>query len=231
MLNRFRRLSFRLLYNECAFIYDIVSCAVSLGRWRSWQRSVMQFLPAPGAGLVLELAHGTGALQVDLRQAGYRAVGLDLSRSMGRLAQRKMTKRGIRAALIRGEAARLPIASNSIAALVSTFPTAFIFQPQSLAEIGRVLTSEGQAVILLSALLTRPGFLAMVIRRLYWLAGQSYARIPDESIHDRFRAAGLMAEARNVQTAESLAQLVILRRAPVGDQARHDYSLDFAREA
>ena len=35
----------------------------------------MQFLPEPNAGVVLELAHGTGDLLVDLDKAGYHAVG------------------------------------------------------------------------------------------------------------------------------------------------------------
>ncbi|MBM4425321.1 MAG: hypothetical protein FJ030_18410, partial [Chloroflexi bacterium] len=31
------RLAFRLLYNEFAFTYDLVSWAVSVGQWRQWQ--------------------------------------------------------------------------------------------------------------------------------------------------------------------------------------------------
>ena len=214
MLNRIGRFGFRLLYNECAFTYDAVSRAVSLGRWRSWQRCVMQYLPEPNAGVVLELAHGTGDLQVDLSKGGYRAVGLDLSRSMGRLAQRKLTKRGIGAALIQGDAACLPVSSNSIAALVSTFPTSFIFHPKTQSEIERVLKPEGRAVIVLSALLTQSGLLATAIRSLYRLTGQTYARISDSEIRRRFRAPGWTAEAQTVHLGDSVAQIVILRKAP-----------------
>ena len=216
MLNRIRRLGFRLLYNECAFSYDAVSRAVSLGRWRSWQRCAMQFLPEPNAGVVLELAHGTGDLQVDLAKAGYRAAGLDLSRAMGRLANRKLTQQGIGAALIQGEAARLPVSANSIAALVSTFPTVFIFHPETQSEIERVLKPAGRAVILYSALLTQTGILATAIRSLYRLTGQTYARISDSEVRRQFHIPGLTIEAQTVRLGDSLAQLVILRKTPNG---------------
>lgn len=231
MLNSIRRLGFRLLYNECAFAYDAVSRAVSLGRWRSWQRSVMQFLPEPKAGAVLELAHGTGDLHLDLTKAGYHAVGLDLSRSMGRLAHRKLTQQGIGAALIQGKAACLPVRSNSIAALVCTFPTSFIFDPKTQSEIKRVLKPGGRAVILLSALLTRSGLLATAIRSLYRLTGQTCSRISDSETCRRFHASGLTAEAHTVHLGDSLTQLVILRKTPNESQLRHDMSLDLAREA
>ncbi|MCY3797527.1 MAG: class I SAM-dependent methyltransferase [Chloroflexi bacterium] len=231
MLNRIRRFGFRLLYNECAFAYDVVSHVVSLGRWRNWQRCVMQFLPEPNAGVVLELAHGAGDLQVDLTKAGYRTAGLDLSRAMGRLARRKLTKQGIGAALIQGEAACLPVPSNSIAALVSTFPTAFIFAPKTQSEIERVLKPEGRAVILYSALMTRTGILATAIRSLYRLTGQTYTRIPDSEIRRLFHAPGLTVEAHTVHLGDSLAQLVVLRNTPNESQSRRDISLELARES
>lgn len=231
MLNKFWRFGFRLLYNECAFTYDAVSRAVSLGRWRSWQRCVLQFLPEPKAGVVLELAHGTGDLQADLKKGGYRTAGLDLSRAMGRLAHRKLTKQGLGAALIRGEAARLPVRSNSIAALVSTFPTSFIFRAKTQAEIERVLKPEGRAVIVLSALLTRSGLLAAAVRALYRLTGQTYTIISDSELRRQFQIPGLTVEAHTVYLADSLTQIVILRKAPKAGPIRRDMSLDLAREA
>ena len=231
MLNRLRRFGFHLLYNECAFTYDVVSRAVSLGHWRSWQRCAMQFLPDPKAGVVLELAHGTGELQVDITKAGYHAVGLDVSRAMGRLAHRKLTRHGLGAVLIQGEAARLPVSSNAISALVCTFPTSFIFHPNTLSEIERVLKPDGQAVIVLSARLTRSGMLAAAIRSLYQLTGQAYNTISDKEIRRRFRVSRLSAEARTMNFDDSLAQLVILRKAPDAGQMRDDISLDLAREA
>ncbi|MER3543218.1 MAG: hypothetical protein C4311_01115 [Chloroflexota bacterium] len=62
------RSAFRLLYNELAWTYDWVSQAVSLGQWRSWQRASLARLRGPR---VLEVAHGTGDLLLDLAEAGF----------------------------------------------------------------------------------------------------------------------------------------------------------------
>jgi ubiquinone/menaquinone biosynthesis C-methylase UbiE len=74
---RLLRFGFRLLYNELAFTYDMVSAVVSLGAWRCWTRAALRQLASDG--LILELAHGTGNLQLDLAAAGRRSVGFDLS--------------------------------------------------------------------------------------------------------------------------------------------------------
>lgn len=91
---RFVRFGFRLLYNELAFTYDIVSWFVSLGEWRAWQRSALRHLPPTGR--ILELAHGTGNLQLDLHAAGYyQTIGYDLSPYMGQITRYKLERRGL----------------------------------------------------------------------------------------------------------------------------------------
>ena len=117
------KLGFRLLYHELAFTYDLVSVVVSLGAWRCWQRTALKYLPSPGEGRVLELAHGTGNLQVDLIDAGYDAAAIDFSAQMGQIASRKLHRRELPVRLARARAQRLPYAAGSFAAVVSTFPT------------------------------------------------------------------------------------------------------------
>lgn len=212
MLNRIRRFGFRLLYNECAFAYDRVSQMVSLGRWRCWQRSVMPFLAPNDAGLILELAHGSGDLQLDLAASGFRAFALDLSANMGRLASRKLERAGLSARLMRGEAGRLPIRSNSVSAIVCTFPTAFIFEVATLSEIERVLKRGAPAVIVLSGLLTEGGWRTRVIRILYRLTGQSYSESRDAELHSMFQAPGLSAQTRALSLGSSQVQIVLLRK-------------------
>src|SRR5437868_2620777 len=89
------RFGFRLLYNEMAFTYDLVSWIVSLGEWRSWQRAALKHLNAPPGSRILEVAHGTANLQLDLRAQGYDSIGLDLSKYMGQIARRKLIKHRI----------------------------------------------------------------------------------------------------------------------------------------
>src|ERR1700687_5659324 len=88
---RLVKFGFRLLYHEMAFTYDAVSWIVSMGEWRSWQRAALKHLNVSPGTRVLELAHGTGNLQIDLHAEGLNPIGLDFSASMGRIARDKLT--------------------------------------------------------------------------------------------------------------------------------------------
>lgn len=231
MLNRIRRFGFRLLYNDMAFTYDMVSRLVSLGNWRRWQRGVFPFLPPPESGLVLELAHGTGDLQLDLLQAGYRTAALDLSRSMGGLAQQKLARAGLSTVLARGEARHLPIPSDSVASLVCTFPTAFIIEQQTLKEIQRVLKRDAAAVIVLSGTLTGNGLRTQLIRCLYRLSGQAYSPSAGAELLALFQAPGMAASARRASMDGSLVQIVILTRSGGAALELDNHYLDLARES
>ena len=231
MLSRFRRFGFRLLYNEFAFTYDVVSYVVSLGQWRGWQRSVLQFLPPPVAGFVLELAHGTGDLQVDLLRAGYRTIALDISANMGRRATRKLARSGFVTALIRGNANRLPFLSGSIPAIVCTFPTSFIFHQNTLSELERVLKRGGRAVIVLTGMHEGGGLARNLIRSLYRLTGQSDSLWNDDEIANLFRVPGLTVEAQTVLFEGNKAQLAILTKTSFAAPTQADQRLDIARQA
>ncbi|MBN1284542.1 MAG: methyltransferase domain-containing protein [Anaerolineae bacterium] len=184
---------FRLLYNELAFTYDLVSWVVSFGHWRTWQRVALRYLDAVPGAPVLELAHGTGNLQLDLRARGCRAVGLDLSPQMGRIARRKLARRGWRPALVRASALALPFPDDTFAAIVSTFPTAFIFERATLAEARRVLRPGGRLVIGANARITGTDPLSRLLEFAYRVTGQR-GDLPLDAIAQHFEAAGLPAE-------------------------------------
>lgn len=181
---------FRLLYNEMAFTYDAVSYVVSLGDWRAWQFAVFNFLPPPPAR-ILELAHGTGHVQHRLIAMGYQAVGLDLSRAMGRITQRRLRRAGLNASLVRGRGEALPFPNQTFDAVVCTFPTRFIFEPTTLAECGRVLIPTGAFVVVLNGVLTHKGAVERLIDRAYAVTGQhtsSYEHVLSRLSHHGFSA-------------------------------------------
>ncbi len=212
MLNKLGRFGFHLLYNQGAFSYDHVSRAVSLGRWRAWQRCAMQFLPPPDSGTVLELAHGTGDMQIDLQAAGYHSLALDLSPYMNKLARKKLRRAGFRANLLRADALHLPLANESLAAVVCTFPTAFIFHRQTLRELQRVLQPGAPACIVVAGELNGRGPLRSLIRLLYGLTGQSNPLPSSSDLYGYFGEAGLLADAPAAQLADSRAQLIIVTK-------------------
>lgn len=169
---RLIRFGFRLLYNELAWTYDLVSWVVSLGQWQAWQRASLPHLAADEGCAILEIAHGTGSLQTDLIRAGYRATGLDLSRMMGWIAQRKLRKISLPARLVRGSATQLPFPDEAFHGAVSTFPTEFIIHPDTVSEVHRVLKPGGRFVVVPGSLLTGRGLVAKFLEWLYRITGQ-----------------------------------------------------------
>jgi ubiquinone/menaquinone biosynthesis C-methylase UbiE len=200
--------AFRLLYNEFAWTYDAVSWAVSLGQWRAWQLAALRFVP-PGAR-VLELAHGTGHLQRALAAAGHPTAGLDLSPFMGRIARARARATGRSPRRGRGAARRLPFPAASFDALISTFPTEFIIQPATVAEIHRVLRPGGHCVWVPAALLTGGDAAARVLEWLYGVTGQRGATATaGPALLEPFRAGGFAARIEIVRLARSTVVVVV----------------------
>lgn len=205
---RLVRFGFRLLYNELAFTYDLVSTIVSLGAWRCWQRAALKHLPATGR--LLELAHGTGNLQLDLWANGFRPVGYDLSPYMGRIARRKLHRDNRAALLAQGRAQSLPFASGAFAAVVSTFPTNFIIDPRTLDEVYRVLEPDGLFVIVPNGILTGGGLVEHGLEWLYRVTGQREQ--PQFDFEGLFAAHGFSAVVVQERCPRSLAQVIVARK-------------------
>lgn len=201
------RFGFRLLYNELAFAYDAVAWLASLGEWWRWQRTALNHLAAPPGATVLELAHGTGDFQRALRRAAYRTVALDLSLAMGRLARRKLRRSHLPATLVRGRAQALPFADARFPAVISTFPTEFIAEPETLAEIYRVLAPGGRLIVVFNGVLTGGGAARAALDLAYRVTGQ---RGPwPEAVTTRVEAAGFRARVVVEELPRSAALLLV----------------------
>lgn len=206
---RLVKFGFRLLYNELAFTYDAVSFVVSLGEWRAWQRAALQFLP-PLDAPVLELAHGTGNLQLDLHAANIPSLAIDLSPYMSRIAARKLRRANIPLRLVRARAEQLPFRAEAFGAALSTFPTAFILAPQTLREVHRVLQPHGRLIIVPNAVFTGKGAAQRSIELAYRLTGQRGGA--PLNLHERFAEAGFQLSFAQVPAKRSIAQVVIAEK-------------------
>ncbi|MGB1287217.1 MAG: class I SAM-dependent methyltransferase [Aggregatilineales bacterium] len=198
---------FRLLYNEMAFTYDAVSYFVSMGSWRCWQRAALQFLPQEKDSLVLELAHGTGNLQLDFHAAGYTAIGYDLSAAMGRITKRKLQKNNVPVRLTRGMAQQLPFADASFGAIISTFPTDFIIAPSTLSEIHRLLKPDGALIIVFSGTFTGSGLFKNFLEWLYRITGQR--NDTPQGIPPNFKMSGFKAHLEQIDCSHSVSQILV----------------------
>ena len=215
---RLVRFGLRLLYNEFAFTYDTVSRTVSLGAWRCWQRSALNSLDAPAGARVLEIAYGTGDLQLDLNAAGYRAFGHDLSPQMARIASGKLQRAHLPIRLSRGPAQKLPYGDATFAAVVSTFPAEFILAPETLREVHRVLVDDGRFVIVPNGVLTSQSAAAAGIEWLYRVTGQRGGEESSDAIARHFRPYGFEVEVRQEPCPRSLATVLIARKFALANQ-------------
>jgi len=193
-----------------AFTYDTVSTVVSLGAWRCWQRTALEYLESKQGDTILELAHGTGNLQLDLLKAGYHAIGYDLSPYMGRIALAKLRRQGATARLVRGKAQQLPFPAKTFQAVISTFPTDFIFAPETLNEINRILCDGGQLIIIPNGVLTGGGIIEAGMEWLYQITGQRGGH--HTAIAPFFEPYGFDALLREKRCPRSIAQVIVARK-------------------
>jgi ubiquinone/menaquinone biosynthesis C-methylase UbiE len=210
---QFIRFGFRLLYNEMAFTYDLVSKVVSLGAWRCWQRAALKHISAKPGERVLELAHGTGDLQLDLYAAGYKPMGYDFSPYMGQIARNKLDRAGLQPVLTRGRAQQLPFASGIFASVISTFPTDFIVAPETLREVHRVLQPGAAFVIVPNAVFTGNSAGEVALEWLYRITGQrGDSQSGVKAFTDFFGGFGFEATLVQEACPNSVAQVIIARK-------------------
>lgn len=204
LIQRFMRVFFHLLYHPFAFAYDLVAATVSFGKWKNWIQAVLPFIKGTR---IFELGHGPGHLQRTLLDLNLDPVAMDESAQMGILAKRNI---GNLHKLTRGLAQQLPFANNSFDCVVSTFPTEYIFNAQTLSEIGRCL-SDGGRLIVLPVAWPKSGFL----KWLYRVTGESPA---DEQtsiqikMKEPFIKAGFKTKVEIVELQSSILMIIVANK-------------------
>ena len=226
------RLFFRLLYHQFAFTYDLVAATVSLGRWKDWVLSVMPFIEG---NRVLEIGHGPGHLQRALLDRNLLAVGIDESPQMGRLAQRNLTRffrsktktpnaplsAYTQIRLTRGVSQHLPFSNETFDTIVATFPSEYIFEPQTLLEAQRALTRNGRFVILPGATILGRGVLDRAMALLFRITGETppnLSEILQERSKAPFAQAGFQVQIHEVNIRSSLVFILVATK-PAAPQA------------
>lgn len=210
LMRKFMRGFFYLLYHPFAFTYDLVAAFVSFGQWKNWGRSILPFISGTH---ILELGHGPGHLQRFLLDRNLILFAIDESAQMGRIAKGRI---GTQQKLTRGLAQSLPYQNESFDCIISTFPTEYIFSPQTLSEVARVLRNGGRLIVLPVAWPSN-GFLQW----LYKFTGESPSAL-NEALSKRFTEpfihAGFHTEAQIVEVKSGTLLIVIAQKSLEGDE-------------
>jgi len=199
-----------LLYHQFAWTYDFVSAVVSLGRWQDWVQSAVPYLD----GRTLEIGFGPGHLQLSLNEKKFPTFGLDESRQMARQASRRLRNKGDVSRIFRGYAQSIPFASVLFDSVVSTFPSEYIFDPQTLQEIQRVLVPAGKLIILPMAWITGTRPLERLVAWLFRISGEAPGKPGPVSaaIKDRFTHTGFNIRSEFVEWKGSKVLVVVAEK-------------------
>lgn len=151
-----RKWLFETLYKN-RYLYRFASTVPFAGQWRVWQRLV---LPRIYGKDVLELGCGLGDLQADMLEAGYTCHAVEYSPEMVSAARATLKRRklGKEEQITQGSAQHLPFDAASFDTVVSTFPSEYIYNPATIAEVVRVLRSGGRLIVIEGANLLPVGF-------------------------------------------------------------------------
>jgi SAM-dependent methyltransferase len=154
---RLRKWLFETLYKN-RYLYRFASTVPFAGQWRVWQRLVLPRLYGHG---VLEIGCGLGDLLADMLAKGYDCRAVEHSPQMVAAARATLRKRkvGQPTWIIQGSAQNLPFSDNTFDTVVSTFPSDYIYDPMTIAEVARVLRPGGRVIVILGANLLAIGFL------------------------------------------------------------------------
>jgi ubiquinone/menaquinone biosynthesis C-methylase UbiE len=196
-MNKWIRFAFRQFYTTFAWTYDTVASIVSFGEWKVWGACAIPFIRG---AKVLEIAHGPGHLQLELRRRGMQVVGIDLSAQMNRMAVKRLRASGFSNTLSRASAMQLPFADNTFETVVSTFPSEFIFQDETLSEAHRVLVPHGRFVIVPTTQFRSKSAATQTIEATYRATGQRASNGAFEKFERRFNEAGFVITTHIAQT-------------------------------
>ena|SRR5579885_274737 len=161
MTPRLRKWLFEALYRN-RYLYRFASTVPFAGQWRVWQRLVLMRIRGMD---VLELGCGLGDLLADMLKAGYRCQAVEHSPQMVAAARDTLRnrKQGQPSLVIQGSAQRLPFSNESFDTVVSTFPSEYIYDPDTIAEVARVLRPGGRVIVIEGANLLPVGFIQPIL--------------------------------------------------------------------
>ncbi len=209
MYRRFIRFAFHLLYNQLAFTYDAVAWLVSFGQWRAWGRTALDRVRGPR---VLELGHGPGHLLIELGRSGrHQPIGVDLSPHMIAQAQHRIRRAGLSVPQVRCSVDALPFRSGTFDSAVATFPTEYIAQPRTLAEVARVTTAQGRLIVVMGAQFGQHTPSTRFVDWLYRITGQREPSVEAEP--DLFEQLHLSARVETEVVGNSTVTIVVAEKS------------------
>jgi demethylmenaquinone methyltransferase/2-methoxy-6-polyprenyl-1,4-benzoquinol methylase len=167
------------MFDAIAGKYDFLNHLLSAGIDRRWRKQAIRELALTGSERVLDLCTGTGDLAIaamEARPGAARVVGVDFAAAMLQVGISKLRERRLdrSAALVRGDATCIPVATGSVDAVTVAFGIRNVDNTAlACAEIFRTLAPGGRLAVLEFAMPTTP-----LVREAYrWYFSRVLPRI------------------------------------------------------
>jgi demethylmenaquinone methyltransferase/2-methoxy-6-polyprenyl-1,4-benzoquinol methylase len=140
----------RSMFARISARYDLVNRLLSLGIDVRWRRAMLAVAGEVRGRAAIDLCCGTGDVSFLLARHGARVVGVDFTREMLALAERKRARRATGApAFVQGDATAVPVRSRSADLATIAFGIRNVDdRAGALAEFRRILRPGGLLVVL-----------------------------------------------------------------------------------
>jgi demethylmenaquinone methyltransferase / 2-methoxy-6-polyprenyl-1,4-benzoquinol methylase len=151
------------MFDAIAGRYDLLNLLLSAGRDRYWRRRAIQSLALTGRERLLDVCTGTADIALGAARStpgAARVLGVDFAGEMLRHGLGKVAAAGLgaRVQLVRGDAAKLPVADGSVDAVTIAFGIRNVQDTAAACrELVRVLRPGGRVAILEFGLPGLPG--------------------------------------------------------------------------
>jgi demethylmenaquinone methyltransferase/2-methoxy-6-polyprenyl-1,4-benzoquinol methylase len=145
------------MFDAIAPRYDLLNHVLSAGIDRRWRARAIRSLALTGRETLLDVCTGTADVALEARRGGSRAahaarvVGVDFAPAMLAFGRRKVldAREDSRIALVRGDAANLPVGDGTVDAVTVAFGIRNVEKPHlACAEMARALRRGGRLAIL-----------------------------------------------------------------------------------
>ena len=207
-LKKLLPLFFKQLYTRFAWAYDLVAWTTSMGQWKTWQSAAIEILPE---GDLLEVGHGPGHLLLTLALGERKSIGVDSSIQMGRIAARRLKRNGYRPNVIRSVVQHLPLPSGHFSCVLSTFPSEYIYDPDTLSEVQRVLRPGGIFIIICTVYIIGRSIPDRFVAWLYRITGQTGE--PGDNWSQPFDRVGFHSQLNYVQQERAVILRIVARKS------------------
>jgi demethylmenaquinone methyltransferase/2-methoxy-6-polyprenyl-1,4-benzoquinol methylase len=141
------------MFDAIAPRYDLLNHVLSAGIDRRWRARAIQALELRGRETLLDVCTGTADVALQARRSGAaaRVIGVDFAGAMLAVGRRKVAVAGEdgRIALVRGDAANLPVRDGAVDAVTVAFGIRNVEHPErACAEMARAIRPGGRLSIL-----------------------------------------------------------------------------------